>query len=215
MLQRVNIGCGDVPTPDWINFDNSMSVRLSRFPLVISALGKLGVIGAGERDFAARAQQMGIKWADVTRHIPLPDNSVDALYTSHMMEHLDKDEVRTFLREARRVLSSGGTIRVVVPDIRILVDKYLAEGDADVMIFDSYLWRAMPKTFAEKVKDFVIGDRHHKWMYDGPSMSRLLLEMGFERPVVLPPGKTTIPNPGELDLARYPDMSVYVEACKP
>jgi hypothetical protein len=27
---RVNVGCGSSPTPGWVNFDNSLSVRAAR-----------------------------------------------------------------------------------------------------------------------------------------------------------------------------------------
>ena len=31
---RVNVGCGSSPTPGWVNFDNSLSVRAARWPLL-------------------------------------------------------------------------------------------------------------------------------------------------------------------------------------
>jgi len=31
---RVNIGCGQSPTPGWINFDNSLTVKIARSSLL-------------------------------------------------------------------------------------------------------------------------------------------------------------------------------------
>ena len=47
------------------------------------------------------------------------NNSVDEIYSCHMLEHLDKKNGRNFLKECRRVLKVGGTIRLEVPDIEL------------------------------------------------------------------------------------------------
>jgi hypothetical protein len=40
-----------------------------------------------------------MKWADGTKHIPEAKGSVEVVYSSHMLEHLDRVETRAFLRE--------------------------------------------------------------------------------------------------------------------
>jgi hypothetical protein len=52
-------------------------------------------------------------------------------------------------------------------------------------------------------------------MYDGASLARLLSEAGFADAAVMPPGKTRIEDPGELDLEERAAESVYVEAVQP
>ena len=47
----------------------------------------------------------------------LEDESIYGIYTSHCLEHLEEENVIFTLKEAYRVLKSGGTIRVTVPDI--------------------------------------------------------------------------------------------------
>jgi hypothetical protein len=49
-------------------------------------------------------------------------------------------------------------------------------------------------------------------MYDGVPQSRLLSQNGFLDPLVLLPGKTTILNPGNLDLFEQFDQGVFMEA---
>jgi len=41
-----------------------------------------------------------------------------------MLEHLDREEAKLFLREALRVLKSGGIIRLVLPDLGKLIKEY-------------------------------------------------------------------------------------------
>jgi hypothetical protein len=61
----------------------------------------------------------------------------------------------------------------------------------------------------------VIGSRLHQWMYDGRSLSRLLVSQGFVSPRVLKAGETQISDPKGLDLYERSHESVYVEATNP
>jgi predicted SAM-dependent methyltransferase len=149
------------------------------------------------------------------RRIPHADGSVDVVYTSHMVEHLDRDEAMQFLREARRVLRRGGILRIAVPDLRFHIDRYLEQHDADVFVEGVRLGRSRPKGLRRKIMSAIVGDREHHWMYDGPSLARLLAAAGFQDPRVMPSGMTTIPDPGALDLAERAPESVFVEATNP
>jgi hypothetical protein len=62
---------------------------------------------------------------DLRKPLPFPDASVDGLYASHILEHLDMREGRRVLRECRRVLKPGGILRIVVPDLENLCRYYL------------------------------------------------------------------------------------------
>ena len=213
-LKRVNIGCGQSPTPGWLNYDNSLSIRLCKYSLIVSVLERFGLLGEGQKIFTSFARNSDIMWADATKYIPLENNSVDVLYASHMLEHLDREKVQLFLREAYRVLAPNGIIRIVVPDLKKLVDKYIVEGDADSFMKRALLVPERPRTLFNRLKFLIVGDRHHLWMYDGLSMARLLSETGFSEPHILGPGSTTIPNPGEIDLYERAEESVFVEAYK-
>lgn len=62
---------------------------------------------------------------DLRAGIPYPDESVDVVYHSHLLEHLSRAEGVTFMRECGRVLKRGGVVRVVVPDLEEIVTVYL------------------------------------------------------------------------------------------
>jgi len=191
-----------------------LSVRLAKYPLLGPILESLGLLDEGQERLVSAARNSAIRWADATKQIPLPDQSVEVLYTSHMVEHLDRTAVRRFLREACRVLAPNGIIRIVIPDLRKLVDQYIAEGNADVFMERTLLTLPRSRHLLDRLKHLVVGDRHHLWMYDGPSMCRLLSAAGFREPRLLAPGSTTIPNPGALDLYERAEESAYVEALK-
>lgn len=212
---RVNVGCGQTPTEGWQNFDNSMSIRLAKVPLLVSLLAKLRLLKRSQLEFIEFIRGNAIEYADGAEKLPFATGSVDVVYSSHMLEHLDREEARGFLREARRVLKPGGIIRLAVPDLRGQVQGYLESNDADAFIAGTHLTQERPRTLAKRLRILFVGTRHHQWMYDGASLSRLLISEGFENASVVPAGASRIPDPGNLDLSERKDESVYVEAENP
>ncbi len=212
---RVNVGCGQTPTPGWINFDNSLSVRLAKAPGLWWILGKLNALDPAQKQFIQFARTTQVRYADATRKIPLPDHSAEALYACHMLEHLDRYEALQFLAQARRVLRHNGVLRIAVPDIRRLVEQYLATGDADAFIEATHLTVNKAHTALQRLRCLIVGPRHHHWMYDGKSLCDLLSRTGFADSRVMPAGMTRIENPGDLELAERSSESVYVEALNP
>ncbi len=215
MLKRLNVGSGDIPTIGWVNYDNSLTVRIAGWPGVDWLMGRLGLLSPKQQGFIRIIRQVGIKYANAVHRIPELDDSVEVLYTCHMLEHLNQREAGMFLREARRVLAPGGIIRVAVPDLRFHIENYMAERDADAFVEGIFMASANSDSWLGKLKYLLVGERHHLWMYDGESLCKLLLKAGFENPQVMPSGETTIPNPGELDLVERVPESVFVEAVNP
>lgn len=213
-VKRLNVGCGDVPTEGWVNYDNSLAIRLAHWPFVPTVMGKLGWLTPRQQRYIKMVREIGIKYANAVKHIPEADNSVEVLYTCHMIEHLNRSEAEQFLREAHRVLAPNGIIRVALPDLRFHVENYLKDDDADAFIENLYMASPKVEGFSGKLKYLLVGERHHLWMYDGDSLCRLLKQAGFQNPRVVKAGETMIANPGKLDLAeRYPE-SVFAEAIK-
>jgi len=69
---------------------------------------------------------------DLSKGIPLEDHSVDVVYHSHVLEHIRREHIPSFLKECHRVLNFEGTIRVVVPDLEVIARKYIEKLDAAV-----------------------------------------------------------------------------------
>lgn len=211
---RVNIGCGMSPTEGWLNFDNSLSLRVSKYPSVYKFLRTVGLVSEEQYRFIEYCRENKICWADATKKIPLQNDSVEVIYSLHMLEHLDKDQARMFLQEAKRVLKVGGVIRLVLPDLEKNILSYIEKKDADEFISSTLLCVETPKSFKGRLQNLLIGNRHHLWMYDGASLVKLLNESGFGNAKVLEPGETTIAKSGSLDLHERKEESVFVEANK-
>jgi predicted SAM-dependent methyltransferase len=130
-----------------------------------------------------------------------------------MLEHLDRTEAAQFLKESMRVLKTGGTIRLVLPDLSKLIELYNIYKDADAFLESTLMCSPNPRSFLQWLKIALIGNRHHLWMYDGKSLSKLLENNGFKNIKILESGKTTT-DCGSLDLFERADESMYIEAIK-
>ena len=62
---------------------------------------------------------------DLTMKFPWERETVDIIYSSHTLEHFDKEQGEQFLSECYRVLKKNGIIRIVVPDLKGFVEHYL------------------------------------------------------------------------------------------
>lgn len=213
-MLRINIGCSDSPTEGWENFDCSLALRFSKFYFLIKFLHKLNLVTSWQYRIASFYKKNNIRYANAAKKIPLKDNSVEVIYSSHMIEHLTKSEAKSFLQQAYRVLNKGGIIRLAVPDLRRKVLEYLEDGDADRFVYETHMWYPEINSFFQKFYIFLTSPRHHLWMYDYKSMSKLLKESGFKNIVSLEPKQTTIINPGKLNLEERAWDSFYVEANK-
>ena len=104
---RINIGCGTSPTPGWLNLDNSPTLTLSKLPFVSSIAVRLGLFSEAQIKYLEWLQKNKIGFVNATR-LPFEPESVDVVYSCHMLEHLSKRQARIFLQEAYRVLKTSG-----------------------------------------------------------------------------------------------------------
>ena len=60
----------------------------------------------------------------MTNGIPLKDNSVDLIYSSHLLEHIAFKELILFLKECKRILKNNGVFSVCVPNAGYYLNAY-------------------------------------------------------------------------------------------
>ncbi len=128
---------------------NEMTTRLTGLKPVPALLN----LGCGRRfhpawiNLDASPAAPTIRVWNVTQQLPFADASFDAVYHSHLLEHLRPTEALPFLRDCRRVLRPGGTLRVVVPDLEAIARLYLdALDDAwagDPAAAEAHRWLVM------------------------------------------------------------------------
>jgi SAM-dependent methyltransferase len=54
---------------------------------------------------------------DITQPLPFADNSVDFIFSEHVIEHVTIQQAWTYFEECRRVLKPGGIVRTNFPNI--------------------------------------------------------------------------------------------------
>ena len=85
-----------------------------------------------------------VRIIDITRGLPFADDSASVCYSSHVLEHLDKNKARVLIAECYRVLKPGATIRIVVPDLESVMREYLRVLDlvstGDASMVPAYEW---------------------------------------------------------------------------
>src|SRR5512133_1171766 len=58
-------------------------------------------------------------YLDATRRFPFEDGTFDYVYSEHMIEHITWLQGLSMLKECRRVMRPGGTLRVATPDLNV------------------------------------------------------------------------------------------------
>lgn len=68
-------------------------------------------------------------------HLPfIQDQSVELIYTCHVLEHFKRNDVERVLREWYRILKPGGVMRISVPDFAKLCEVYQRTSELGLVI---------------------------------------------------------------------------------
>lgn len=195
----LNLGCGpEVHETSWTDIDGSWNLRLQT-----SWWGRYfaGYI-ASRNGFRWPTH---VKWMDITRGLPFSDGTVDAIYASHVLEHLYRDDAHRLLSECKRILKPGGVIRLVLPDLKSMALEYLADDrtDAAIRFNQALLMRESkaPVGFLNKLKRSWADHHSHKFMYDVALLIQDLKQAGFKDPAARSYLESMIPAISEVERA--------------
>lgn len=153
----------------------------------------------------------GVTKLDLREPLPYPDDSVDAIFHEHFIEHLTKQEAMSFLREAYRVLRPGAAMRVGWPDLAKLLRAYLLRSAR----FKAYVLPALPDHayggFWDEIFSDCIFAWEHRYAYTSRHLTRVLSTVGF-RDIQTMRARTSRAGIA-LDFRADP-ATTYVEATK-
>jgi SAM-dependent methyltransferase len=174
----VHYGCGVTAPDNWLNFDATPTLRIQKIPVI----GKL---------LASRLKGLTfpehILYGDIVKGLPLPNHSCKAIYCSHVLEHLSRQDCVIALRNTYQLLQPGGVFRCVLPDLEKYIIRYQSDkaagkiNAADIFMEGSYL--GIPqraKGFKNRLID-AYGNSHHLWMWDEASLRHELSKAGFSQ----------------------------------
>lgn len=133
---RLNIGCGDVPIPGYINIDK----HVASADKIMDALD-----------------------------LEYSDNTIDEIYSSHLLEHFGKREVPKALKEWYRVLKFGGKLSLNLPNLEWCLKNWLAKPENEK-------WGI----FLDMIYGLQTNDgEYHKTGFTKARLETLLKEAGF------------------------------------
>lgn len=235
----LNLGCGYQTSQRCTNIDWSLPLRLKG-----SAVGRVvaPLVLTGDRRVAYEAMDGDVLRHDLRKGIPFADASVDGVYHSHLFEHLDRDDVPTFLAEVKRVLRPGGVHRVVAPDLERDARSYLTSLDTalaghttpaehetsihqliEQMVRKEASGTSQQTGVRRRAERLILGGARkrgetHQWMWDRVTLPAVLTSAGFADARVVSYDTSALGDwPGYLldqdeSGAEYRPGSLYVEA---
>ncbi len=202
-IVKVNVGSGLSVADQWINVDASLNAFFSKWPVVfLKLLYKLSC----SREWCSKEEYIQKLRNSVFVHhrlefgIPFEDNTIDYLYSSHLLEHFFREDGEKLLRQVYRTLKPGGRIRICVPDLEYALKIY-DNGDKE---------KALKYFFSDSKAGYLA---QHRYMYDYDLLKKLLISAGFDNIEKCSFQKGQTPDIDKLD--NRPEETLFVEAVKP
>ena len=150
---KLHLGCGRNILDEWINTDSNT------------------------------AKFEGCDHLDVTEKFPYDDNSVDYIFSEHMIEHISYQDGKFMLEESFRVLKSGGKIRISTPDLKFLINLYTDNKTDLQKKYIDYTVNHSAYDVSIGTDTFIINnfvrDWGHTFIYDEKTLKSLFESIGF------------------------------------
>lgn len=151
--KRLHLGCGTNLIKGWINIDNNFDNNID-------------------------LKKLDLNW-DLTQPMPYEDNSIDAVFHEHFIEHLDKQDGYNFLKDCYRVLKPNAAMKVGWPDLKKMIDSYNnKDKEYKKYILPFIPWK-LTDDWDELFSDCVFG-WEHRYGYTKNHMIQVLKTIGFK-----------------------------------
>lgn len=168
----VQYGCGMCAPDGWRNFDCSPTLRFERIPII----GKLYTKNKSRFP-------KNVEFGDILTGLPVAHESCNAVYCSHVLEHLSLEDCRRALKNTFIILKNGGIFRLVMPDLEYFIQQYITNTGHDAAI--NFLKETLlgQEKRIKNIKELIrlcFGNSNHLWMWDYKSIEHELKCIGFK-----------------------------------
>lgn len=153
-------------------------------------------------------------YLDVRNKLNIETQTIEYIYSSHFLEHLEHWELVAHLKECYRILKKGGAIRIGIPIFEKLFGDYYTHNDERYermreKLSDKF---AIPKNLIcrmDLINNAVYEHGLHKTCIDYEKMQNILIFVGFEKDKIR---KSEYEE--NIDVETRKNTTVYVEAEK-
>ncbi len=175
-IRRLQLGTGSNPYDGWLNTDVT--------------------------DYRRKRE---VVYLDGREPFPLPDESFDAIFSEHVIEHLTYTDGQRCLDECHRILRPGGIVRIATPSLRRLTRLY----DDDLTELQRRYLRWSVDVFVDyadaPLPGFVVNNMFHnfghRFVYDDETLRHALEQAGFRGVVEWAVGESN--DPALRNLERH------------
>ena len=144
---------------------------------------------------------------DLRRGLPLEDETVDAIYTSHMFEHIPYKELIALIAECKRVLKKNGTLSVCVPNAELYIRAYVEGKQFEDQSLIYKEAAVETDSFLDQVNYIAYMAGAHAYMFDQENLVNTLKKGGFKN-------VTLRTFDSALDSEKFDYLSIYAIAIK-
>ena len=125
----------------------------------------------------------GMVFMDGTVTFPFPDNSLDYVFSEHVIEHVKFEHGMFMLKESFRTLKSGGRIRIATPDLAKIIAIYTNPNGNAQQLYIKWIMDTFRPHIGEYNPAHVINQSFHGWehvfIYDKPTLKKAFEDAGF------------------------------------
>ena len=117
----------------------------------------------------------------------IESSTIEAIYSSHNIEHVWEHEVPIVLKEFHRVLVRFGFAVILCPDI-LSVSQAIVNDDIDTLLYESGAGPIRPIDVLYGHGAAIASGRHymaHKTAFTATSLARHILDAGFSRAYIV------------------------------
>jgi predicted SAM-dependent methyltransferase len=146
---------------------------------------------------------------DLRYGLPLPSESTSYVFSEHVFEHLELADGKQLLRDVHRSLAPSGVLRIAMPDLASLVERYKNGWRDQEWLKDPFYLKI---DTAANMLNFALRSWGHLYVYDFDDLQLRLVDAGFSKVQRVEWG---VSEHEELrGLERRPDSLLIVEAIR-
>ncbi len=158
-------------------------------------------------------------YLDVARTWPIESGSINNIFADNVIEHLGLEANRKLFVEAFRVVKTGGTIRLITPNIGELVNQYQSGLAANAELVEELREEHYLISHDIDLLRFAFQDdgHHEGYLWDFRSLTSELEHAGFSNVIQFPLGVSHNPELQDTDSRvgiPIADVMLAVEARK-
>ena len=146
--------------------------------------GKLGEASLNRIDGFITSDIFGDIPIDITHRFPIRDESIDTIFSSHLIEHIHQYEIDKFLSECCRILSKDGILITATPSLEKIAKLLYGTNDDDKNFYlNSHAEAVLSRkpTPARIINCMSHISYGHKFLLDFDTYEDLCFNAGFKK----------------------------------